>query len=398
MVTPEEIYTSPNALAPHYSKFRVDKRLLLTGHSHQAWPDRAFKGQAQAYLDAAEHLDKKWDLAFYKADRVRRGFSSLLDDSDGYIALGANTHDLVIRFLSALPLRKRPRIITTDGEFHTLRRQLDRLGEEGVQIVKVPSNPTNDVAQRIIEALDSSAAAVMVSSVFYQNAGIVPNLGAVLDACAKVGAEMLVDVYHSLNVAPFSIKRDGLDGAFIVGGGYKYCQLGEGNCFLRFPRDCDMRPVITGWFSEIEDLSSRRKDDRVVYGRGASRFAGSTYDPTSHYRAAEVFEFFEEMDLTPDLLRRVSQHQIHLLAKLFDEMDADPRIIFRDRSAPLTETGGFLALQSSRAAELCRLLLERGVLVDFRGDVLRLGPAPYISDQQLIDSMLILREEIGLSS
>ena len=31
-----------------------------------------------------------------------------------------------------------------------------------------------------------------------------------------------------------------LDGrtAFITGGGYKYCQLGEGNCFLRVPPGC----------------------------------------------------------------------------------------------------------------------------------------------------------------
>src|SRR5262245_34123045 len=31
----------PNALARFYTRFRVADRLLLTGHSHQAWPDRA---------------------------------------------------------------------------------------------------------------------------------------------------------------------------------------------------------------------------------------------------------------------------------------------------------------------------------------------------------------------
>ena len=29
--------------------------------------------------------------------------------------------------------------------------------------------------------------------------------------------------------------------AFVVGGGYKYCQLGEGNAFLRFPPGCELR-------------------------------------------------------------------------------------------------------------------------------------------------------------
>ncbi|MXW17591.1 MAG: hypothetical protein F4Z83_08630, partial [Gemmatimonadetes bacterium] len=124
-------------LARHYSRFRVSERVLLTGHSHQAWPDVAFEAQQQAWLDAAEHVDDKWNRAFEVADEVRAGYRRLLDDPDGHIALGQNTHELVIRFLSALPLRERPRLVTTDGEFHTIRRQLDRLEEEGIEVVRV---------------------------------------------------------------------------------------------------------------------------------------------------------------------------------------------------------------------------------------------------------------------
>ena len=43
---PEDLFREPNALAPHYSRFRVAERLLLTGHSHQAWPDCGFAGTA----------------------------------------------------------------------------------------------------------------------------------------------------------------------------------------------------------------------------------------------------------------------------------------------------------------------------------------------------------------
>ena len=37
-----------------------------------------------------------------------------------------------------------------------------------------------------------------------------------------------------------------LDSAFVVGGGYKYMQMGEGNCWLRVPGDCRLRPIHTG--------------------------------------------------------------------------------------------------------------------------------------------------------
>ena len=110
------------ALAGEYSRFRVAERLLLTGHSHQAWPDVAVEGVVEAFGDASSFADEKWERAFAKAERLRVGFRELLDEPAGELALGASTHDLVLRFLSALDLRHRPRLISTDGEFHTLRR------------------------------------------------------------------------------------------------------------------------------------------------------------------------------------------------------------------------------------------------------------------------------------
>jgi kynureninase len=111
------------------------------------------------------------------------------------------------------------------------------------------------------------------------------------------------------------------------------------------------------------------------------RFAGSTYDPTSHYRAARVFDFFEEQGLTPERLRASYLHQTMLLAERFDELGLDD--VTRDRETPLSDFGGFLALESERAEKLSRRLLDLGVVTDSRGRYLRLGPAPYHTDEQL---------------
>jgi kynureninase len=235
--------------------------------------------------------------------------------------------------------------------------------------------------------VDDRTAAVLTSSVLFGNAHIVDGLSSVLEACRRVGAEFLVDAYHQANVVPMSLKRDGLEGAFVVGGGYKYCQLGEGNAFLRVPpgRE-DLRPVLTGWFCEFAHLF-RGPEGGVPYGEGPARWAGATYDPTSHYRAAKVFDFFEEQGLTPDVLREASQHQVGLLIRRFDALDADPASIDRDRRVPLERIGGFLTLRSPRAGDLYARLHETGVLTDHRGDLLRLGPAPYLSDRQLDAAM-----------
>src|SRR5512134_3234413 len=93
---------TPLDLARHYSRFRVAERVLLTGHSHQAWPDVAFDAQQRAWLDAAELVDDKWARAAVVAEDVRAGWRRLLNDPQATIALGQNTHELVVRLLSAL--------------------------------------------------------------------------------------------------------------------------------------------------------------------------------------------------------------------------------------------------------------------------------------------------------
>ncbi len=165
-----------NPLAPHYSRFRVGERLLLTGHSHQAWPDVGFEAQQRGWLDAAVLVDDKWERAAEQAALVRAGFARLLGDSSANIALGQNTHELVTRWLSALPFRTRPRLVTTDGEFHTIRRQMDRFADEGIEVTKVAAHPVDTLAERLAARRDRSDA---------RGAGVV---GALRDCGDRAGA------------------------------------------------------------------------------------------------------------------------------------------------------------------------------------------------------------------
>lgn len=372
-----------NPLAAHYSRFRVAERMLLTGHSHQAWPDIAFEAQQQAWLDAAELVDDKWERAEARASEVREGFARLLGDTREHIALGQNTHELVTRWLSALPLRERRRVVTTDGEFHSIRRQVDRLSEEKLlEIVRLPARPADTLAPRLAAAIDDRTACVMASSVLYETAEIVPGLDLVAAACGTHGAALLVDAYHHLNVVPFDIDALGLADAFVTGGGYKYCQLGEGNAFLRVPPGCRMRPVLTGWFAEFAALDAGLSAGSVTYRPGAPAFAGATYDPTSHYRAAAVFQFHAQQGLTAERLREISRRQVSLLKSGVEALDLHESVAHIE-PVPDERRGGFLAIRSPHAAGLSRALRAHGVLTDARGHLLRLGPAPYLADEQL---------------
>ena len=124
----------PSSFTRHFSRFRgaVPKRLHFAAHSHHPWPDVTFAAQEQAWLDAARWQDEKW----------AKVFEMLLPEAQAHVAkelslpeprslaFAPNTHELVQRLLSCLG--PKPRIVTTDGEFHSLARQLARLEEEGL--------------------------------------------------------------------------------------------------------------------------------------------------------------------------------------------------------------------------------------------------------------------------
>jgi len=135
---------------------------------------------------------------------------------------------------------------------------------------------------------------------------------------------------------------------------------------------------------------------RGRYQTGEGRVAGATGGPTSHYRAGEVVDFCDEQGLHPEVLRVGGRHQMGLLSRLFDGLDLDPELIDRDRSVSLEDLGGFLALDSPRAGDIHRNLKNEGVSTDFRGQILRLGPAPYLSDRQLETAMVLLGQVVGL--
>ncbi len=379
----------PVALRGAYREFLAPGRVLLTGHSHQAWPDVAKPAMNAAFDDAAAHCDDKWSRAMEAADAVRAAVARRIGVGRDEIALAPSTHELVARFLSALDLRKRPRLVSTTGEFHTIDRQLRRLRDEGIEIELVPVAPVVTLSERIAAAIDARTAGVLVSSVLFETSTIVPGLAAVAEKAAKHGAEVLFDAYHAFNVVPFSIAELGAN-AFVTAGGYKYAQWGEGCCFLRVPATTTLSPVYSGWFADWASLGEPRDSSKAVgYGpRPCDRFAGSTYDPVSHYRARAVDAFFGERGMTVEALRAINLRQTR---RILDGLDGCEIATPREDA----ERGGFVSVRTERASDVVKKLRERDVLVDSRGDLVRFGPAPYLTDDEIDEGLAEFRDARG---
>ncbi len=376
----------PLALRPHYQQFLAvpagaPRRVLLTGHSHQAWPDVARAGQDAAFADAALHVDDKWGRVFAMQDELRRYIAARIGARPGELAFASNTHELVARFLSALDLRARPHLVTTTGEFHSMDRQLRRLGEAGVAITWVDAAPAATLAERLAAAVRADTAAVLASSVLFETSTIVPHLAAVTAAARRHGAQVLIDAYHAWHVVPFTLADLGGDEVFVVAGGYKYAQWGEGVCFLRVPPGgAALRPLYTGWFAGFAELEAPRDPARRTgyEADGASAFAGSTFDPASCYRAVAVARFAQDSGLELARLRALSLRQTQ---RLIDLATARGLAIATPREP--AARGGFVAIDTPRASAIVTALRAEGIYADARGSRLRLGPAPYVTDDEL---------------
>jgi selenocysteine lyase/cysteine desulfurase len=301
------------------------------------------------------------------------------------VAFGRSTHELVFRLMSCLRWAERPKIVTTRSEFHSLYRQLLRLTEEGVEVVWVDGWPRASLAERLLDAIDERTAMVAVSAVFFEDAAILQGLGAVLEKAARVGAIPLVDQYHAFNVVPLDLGPAAAH-AFVTAGGYKYAQFGEGICWLRVPPGCTLRPAYTGWFADFDALGHERSWGPVSYGAGAERFAGATFDPSCFYRAEAVLEHFDRFDLSPAALREISRRQTSTL------IEALGGVATLVSPADAAERGGFVSLRVPGAERAVAALRARGVFVDARNDLLRLGPAPYLTDDELLRGAAAVRD------
>ena len=104
-MNPASLYASPNALAAALLPLRglgapPADRPLPPGVARL----RVSTARRQAWLDAAQLRGRQVGARAGAGRAGPAGFARLLGDARRCIALGANTHELVVRLLSALPL------------------------------------------------------------------------------------------------------------------------------------------------------------------------------------------------------------------------------------------------------------------------------------------------------
>ena len=162
-------------------------RLHMAAHSHHLWPDVTLAAQVEAWEDAVVLADHKWDKALGEVYPAAQGLVAreLNLPSPETVVFGPNTHTLLATLLSAFD-RKPVRVLATDGEFHSFRRQAQRWVEAGQIELTAIDSQAPDFAERFLEAARAGGHATL----FRGGDGSVPVFTPLAPALAQIHARL----------------------------------------------------------------------------------------------------------------------------------------------------------------------------------------------------------------
>lgn len=355
-------------------------RLHMAAHSHHLWPDASWLGHQAAWDDAARLADRKWDRVMgevWPAAQAHVAAELSLPDPASIVFAG-NTHDFLIRLVAAVD--KRPvRVLASDGEFHSFRRQAARWVEQGaITLETLPVAPFESFTDRFVAGAEAGGHdLIMVSQVLFGSGAVFGGIEALAALARPEGPWVLVDGYHGFMAVPTDLSAVA-DRIFYVAGGYKYAMAGEGCAFMHAPPGFAPRPPLTGWYAAFDDLSL--PPGAVGYAPDARRFMGATFDPSGLYRFVAVRDMLAREGLDT---ATVAAHVAGLKARLTARLGETPL-----GGATLLNPGGghaarFLALRSPDAQRWQAALLDDDVVTDVRGDVLRIGIGLYHDERDI---------------
>lgn len=351
------------------------ERLHFAAHSHHLWPDASYVGHLACWQDAARLADRKWDRVMgeiWPAAQHHVARELTLPDPST-VVFANNTHDFLIRIVSAHP-RRPVHILTSDGEFHSFRRQAARWVEAGIVTLDTVPVGGGDFEDRFIAAARrGSHDLIFVSQVMFGSGVAFERLRELAALSCPDGPWLVIDGYHGFMAIPTDLAAIA-DRAFYLAGGYKYAMAGEGIGILHAPPGFGPRPHITGWYAELAGLEAAAGG--VAYAEDARRFLGATFDPSGLYRFVAVHDMLGDEGLdTVAISAHVAALRDRLLARLAETPLAGATLL--NPPAGHQRQARFLALSSPHAARWKVALEQQDVVVDVRGDVLRIGFALY---------------------
>ena len=371
---------------PELSEYRrefpvVEERTYLISASLGPLSRRS-RALAEQHLDLWQRLgpEELWfDHGMPMLDRSRELFARLIGAHLDQVAIVPSVSAGMSAIATCLDFNVRPKVVTTQMDFptnHYVWRAQERRGAK-IDVVPTPDGVLVDT-DAFLSAIDDQTLVVNLNRVLFESSYI-QDAAAIVGRAHEVGAFVVVDDFHGAGILPVDVKE--LDFDFYLAGALKWLCGGQGIAFMYCRSDLieQTQPLVVGWFGTVDPFDFDRSALRLR--PDARRFETGTYALPQAFTAVGGLELILEVgvenirarskELTRGLIERADEAGIEVLTPRED-----------DRRSGLVRVripGG-----RSEADRVLHELFARDVVLDSRGDALRISPH-FFNDESDLD-------------
>jgi kynureninase len=383
----------PDALLHYRSEFPIlEHTNYLISNSLGAMPRGvydAMKGYADTWATRGVRAweDRWWRLGA----EVGNQLGALMNAPKTSVSTHQNVTTCQAVVASCLDFSgKRNKVVYTDMNFPSVMYFWEAQRAYGAHVHMVKTDDGITVpTERLLDSIDDQTLVVPISHVIFRSAYI-NDAKAIIEKAHKVGARVVLDTFQSLGTVPVDVQALNVD--FACGGVLKWLCGGPGVAYLYVRPDLGKRlePKFTGWVAHQQPFH---------FEIGPNKFTDPPYrfmNGTPHVPALEAarpgIKIIAEIGV--EKIRDKSKRQT---AQLIDMADRHGWRVNTPRDPE--QRGGTVSIDMPGSHEVCRELLKRDILVDWRPQAgVRFSPHFYNTDGEMQSAIAtveeILREQV----
>jgi selenocysteine lyase/cysteine desulfurase len=324
------------------------------------------------------YMSDRDEMAY--CETLRADVSRLLHCDSTQVAIVASASEILGQLPMLLQPRRKSTILAISSDFPAITRPWLRLAAlEGHTVRFVDDQPTCDLTDTLVQAIDESTSVVAVSSVQYAT-GTVVDISRLRQSTAQVGAHLVVDATQAAGAV--RVDAAAWDADAVVASGYKWLG-GHGGVALAImsPRLLERIPPLPGWMGASDPFGFDATS--VSLANDARRYTQSTMSYAS--MAGLVATIGQLLSVGEP---RIEAHARSLAAMLISRASKNGWQPFRGVGDP---AGSPHLISLGRPRESVEAIVERlrsdNIVCGTRGGRIRISLAPY-NDESDVNALI----------
>jgi kynureninase len=365
----------------------LDRTTYMISNSLGAMPRGVYDG-LRSYADSwAERGLRAWEEGWWEmAVGVGDQIAPLIGAGPGEISLHQNVTLTQAVISSCFDFRgPRNKVVMVELEFPSIQyfyHEQARLGAR-VEVVAAP-DPVRIDLEKLLAAIDETTLLVPISLVLFRSSSVV-DARAIVERAHRVGAHVILDLFQATGSIPVDVRGLGVD--FAVGGVLKWLCGGPGVAYLYVREDlrAKLRPALTGWIAHRRPFAF--ETGGIDPREDSFRYLNGTPHIPALYACRPGLEILNKIGVAA-----IREKSVRMTARLIEGAHARG---WRVNTPEMPEErAGTVSVECPHAYEVCRELLAREIIVDYRPKAgVRISPHFYNRDEEC-DFTLAQMEEI----